>query len=257
MKKILLVGFISLLVAAIFGCDSDSKNARVEVWLTDAPGDYQAVNVDVQGVEVHSDDGDQTAGWKKLEVKQGIYNLLELTNGMDTLLGTIELPAGRISQVRLKLGGNNSIHIGGEQFALKTPSGQQSGLKVQIHQSLSEGIRYKVLLDFDVARSIVTTGNSMYSLKPVIRAITEAQDGAIQGIVVPAEATPAVYAVLNSDTVGTTYPDANGKFLIRGLSAGSYRVLFIPNSDFQATTKEDVSVTIGSVTDIGSVSIAH
>ena len=149
---------------------------KIEVWLTDAPGDYQEVNIEVIGVEVHSDEGGQAEGWKTLSVTPGVYNLLELTNGLDTLLGTVELPAGNISQLRLKLGSENSLKIDDETHPLSTPSGQQSGLKIQIHENLVEGITYKILLDFDVARSIVTKGNTSYSLKPVIRSITQAQE---------------------------------------------------------------------------------
>lgn len=256
MKKILILGFLSILIVAIFGCDSDSKNARLEVWLTDAPGDYQEVNVEIEGVQVHVGDGEQESGWKSLDVDGGVYNLLEFTNGLDTLLGTIELPPGRISQVRLKLGQDNTLKVGGKVLPLSTPSGQQSGLKLQVHTVLTEGITYKILLDFDVARSVVDRGNDTYSLKPVIRTITEAQDGAIKGIVIPALSTPAVYAIEGTDTVATTYTDDAGKFLLRGLDAGTYRVVFLPNSEYDTLVKESVNVTIGTVTDLGEVTVA-
>jgi hypothetical protein len=256
MKKILLLCLVSLVMVAIFGCD-DSKNARVQVWLTDAPGDYEEVNVDIQGVEIHTAEGEQNSGWKSLNIENGVYNLLELTNGLDTLLGTIELPAGTVSQIRLKLGNNNSLKVDGQTFELATPSGQQSGLKLQIHEVLGEGITYKILLDFDAARSIVKSGNGSYSLKPVIRTITAAQDGAIKGMVTPIESTPAIYAISGIDTVGTTYTDETGKFILGGLPTGTYKVVFSPNSNYQVTEKENVSVTIGEVTDLGEVTISQ
>jgi hypothetical protein len=255
MKKLLFVGLISIVVLAFFGCDSDPKNARLEVWLTDAPGDYKEVNVEIIGVEVHSESGEQNSGWKSLNVEGGVYNLLELTNGLDTLLGTIEIPAGQISQIRLKLGNENTIKVGEQMHDLSTPSGQQSGLKLQVHEVLTEGITYKILLDFDVARSIVNKGNETYSLKPVIRTITEAQDGAIKGVVIPIESTPAVYAITGTDTVTTTYTNEAGQFLLRGLDAGSYKIVFLPNSSYDTLTVDNVNVTIGNVTDMGEVTI--
>ena len=42
------------LISVLIACESDSKNARLEVWLTDAPGDYQQVNIDIQGIEIHA-----------------------------------------------------------------------------------------------------------------------------------------------------------------------------------------------------------
>ena len=251
--KLFLLSLVSVFLVC---CDSDDdKAAKVQVWLTDAPGDYQEVNIDIQEVKVHVGDNDEESGWRSLPVREGVYNLLDLTNGLDTLLGEIELPAGKISQVRLVLGDNNTVKVNGDVFALSTPSAQQSGLKLQVHQILSAGITYKILLDFDVARSIVTTGNGSYKLKPVIRTITEAQDGAIKGIVTPAASTPAVYAIVGQDTVGTTYADAEGRFLIRGLATGTYDVSFAPNFNYLTTTKSGVQVTVGNVTDVGTVEI--
>ena len=92
-------------------------------------------------------------------------------------------------------------------------------------------------------------------MKPVISAITEAQDGAIKGSVVPIVSTPAVYAIDGTDTLATTYTDEAGKFLLRGLGAGTYKVVFLPNSAYDTLVKENVNVTIGNVTDMGEVAI--
>jgi hypothetical protein len=85
MKKILFSGLVSMMALVIFSCDSEPKNARLEVWLTDSPGDYKEVNVEIEGVEVHTETGDQNSGWKSLDVEGGVFNLLEFTNGLDTL----------------------------------------------------------------------------------------------------------------------------------------------------------------------------
>jgi len=236
-------------------CESDNDKARIEVWLTDAPGDFQEVNVDIQDVQIHTGDDNGEGGWQSLSVNAGVYNLLELTNGLDTLLGDIEVPRGKISQVRLVLGDDNTVKIGDQVYSLSTPSAQQSGLKLQVNETLVEGITYKILLDFDVARSVLQTGAGQYKLKPVIRTITEAQDGAIKGVVDPIEATPAIYAIQNLDTVGTSFADSTGHFLIRGLKAGSYQVVFVPNSLYQTTVRENVSVELGAVTNVGTVTI--
>jgi hypothetical protein len=255
MKKVMMFLGAAILSAGLLSCSDDEGKARLQVWLTDAPGDYDEVNIEIEGVEIHTSENESENGWQALQINQGVYNLLELTNGIDTLLGELTLPAGKISQIRLKLGDNNSIKVNGVDYDLDTPSGQQSGLKLQVHETLNEGITYKILLDFDVARSIVETGTGSYKLKPVIRTITEAQDGAIRGIVDPKESTPAIYAISNSDTVGTTYSDSTGHFLIRGLPAGSYDLIFAPSSDFSLTEKNDVAVTIGNITDVGTITI--
>jgi hypothetical protein len=254
MKKS-IVSLLAIVALFFASCDSDDRSARLQVWLTDAPGDYEEVKVDIQGVEIHAEGGNPASGWQSLEINKGVYNLLELTNGLDTLLGTIELPAGRISQVRLVLGDNNTLKVDGETYDLETPSGQQSGLKVNVQQELLEGITYKILLDFDAAKSVVNTGSGAYILKPVIRSVTEATSGAINGLVDPAASTPAIYAIDGADTIATTYSDENGNFMLRGIAPGTYNVHFIPASGYQTKIVEDVLVTLGTVTNMQTVTI--
>jgi hypothetical protein len=250
MKRI--VGFF-LLSFFWLACNNDDQTARLNVRLTDAPGDYEAVNIDIQDVQINSSEGN--SGWVSLDVEKGVYNLLELTNGLDTLLATAELPAGRVSQIRLVLGSNNTVKVGGETKSLSTPSAQQSGLKLNLKATLVEGVTYTITLDFDAARSIVKTGNGSYHLKPVIRALQEATSGAIKGTVEPIESAPAVFAIAGTDTVATAYTDGAGKFILRGVPAGTYKVSFNPKEGFSPVTKENVSVSVGSVTDLGKVTI--
>ena len=250
MRKLWLVFIAALGLAA---CSSDEKSSRLEIRLTDAPGDYEAVYVDIQGVEVNAGSGE--GGWKQLEVNKGVYNLIEFTNGMDTLLATAILPAGKIEQIRLKLGDDNTVLIDGNIKDLTTPSGQQSGVKLNVHAELLEGITYKLWLDFDAARSVVETGNGKLNLKPVIRTYTEAQDGAIKGVVTPVESLPAVFAINGSDTVASTYADEAGKFLLQGVPEGTYLVSFDPKDGFDAFQKADVSVSTGVVTDLGTITL--
>ncbi len=128
-------------------------------------------------------------------------------------------------------------------------------MKLNLHADLQEGITYKILLDFDVARSIVSKGSGAYSLKPVIRAVSEATSGAIKGTVSVPESTPAVYAISGIDTLGTSFADATGKFLIKGLDAGNYTVSFAPATGYSIADKTGVVVTVGNVTDLGIVTV--
>ena len=77
-------------------------------------------------------------------------------------------------------------------------------------------------------------------------------------MVIPLNATPAVFAVSASgDTVATAYTDATGKFLLRAVDAGTYTVKFSPKTGYASTEKTGVTVSIGSVTDVGVVSISQ
>lgn len=242
-----------MLISALFFSCEEEKNARVQVWLTDDPGDFQEVNVDLQGVEIHSNETDNEKGWKSLEVMPRVIDLLKLANGEETLLGELDLPGGKLSQIRLKLGENNSVKVDDAVYPLATPSAQQSGLKVMINKVLAEGITYKILLDLDAAKSVVHTGNNTYILKPVIRAITEAQDGAIKGKIEPAGIIH-IKVMSGEDEVASTATNEDGEFLIQGLGAGTYRLIFDAPGD-APIVEEEVSVTLGETTDVGVVAV--
>ncbi|KAA9035909.1 DUF4382 domain-containing protein [Ginsengibacter hankyongi] len=254
---IAIVSFVSICTVA---CKKNSTTgpSRMTVSLTDDPSAYDAVNIDIQDIQVNSSaDSGAQSGWTSLPLKRkGVYDLLDFKNGIDTVLASQELPAGTVSQIRLVLGSNNSVVINGATFPLTTPSAQQSGLKLNIHATLVAGIEYKIWLDFDAGRSIVQTGNGSYSLKPVIRTYTTATSGAIKGMVMPAGSHSIVYAIQNvSDTIGSAIADStSGNFLIGGLQAGNYNVAIHANNSYRDSTIS-TNVATGVVTNLGSVQL--
>lgn len=228
----------------------------VEIRLTDEPGDYEKVIIDVVDVQVKFD-GD----WIDFDTDYaGSYDLIELTAGIDTLLAVSEFPAGDLKEVRLILGDDNFVQIEGELIALRTPSAQQSGLKIKLEDAvLIPGQAYTLLLDFDAGRSIVRAGNSgNYNLKPVIRAELFPVDrpgGAIAGIVAPAEGQYVFAYQTPGDTLGT-YANDDGIFRFVSIPAGSYTVEVTPPSDssfYEQRVLQNVIVTDGNITDLGVI----
>jgi hypothetical protein len=260
-KSNLSLAVASLFLLTIFSCSkketsasaSNGGNGRFEVYLTDAPGDYDSVFVDIQDIRVNFGT-DSATGWQSLgDGARGPVNLLGLTAGNDTLLGAANLGTGRIRQIRLLLGSNNWVVVNGQRYNLETPSAQQSGLKLNIDQTVAEGITYRLLLDFDAGRSIHQTGNGRYMLKPVLRASLQASGGGLRGFVLPGAATTAVYAIQGADTVAGTYTNA-GAWALSGLNAGSYNLSFVPNDSIYGTqTRSSIVVNTGSVTVVDTV----
>ena len=263
MKK----GIFFLIAAGVItfvGCSKNSSSgssgtSSMSVYLVDGPAAYDKVNIDIQSVQVKSSTDVSESDWQSLTIpRTGIYNLLDFKNGLETLLGTIQLPAGKISQIRLILGPNNSVVVGGATYPLTTPSAQQSGLKLAINADLVAGVDYKIWIDFDAARSIVQTGSGSYILKPVIRTFTQAESGAIKGLVLPVAAKGWVFAIVNAtDTVSSTPADfATGAYLLRGMPAATYKVAFHATSGtYRDTTFTNVGVTNGNVTDLGTLTL--
>ena len=253
--KILLYLILVISLSGFYSCskNSGSGKARFQVALTDDPGNYDEVNIDVQDIRInYSDDADK--GWISLPgVKAGMYDILRLANGKDTLLADAEINSGKISQIRLVLGTNNYVKIGGQRFDLQTPSSQQSGLKLKINQEVTEGITYKLLMDFDASRSIVKTGSGKFNLKPVIRTSLEAMGGSMKGYVLPNSIATAVYAIQGTDTITGTYT-VNGAYLLKGLAAGSYTLGFAPtDASYQKQSKSGIMVTTNNVTVVDTV----
>lgn len=239
---------------------SDQGNSRISVKLMDAPGDYDHVYVEVVDVmiKVNNASNDDN-GWQSLNaVNTGIYDLLELTGGVNVLLvDDFEVLSGTLNQIRLILGDNNTVVINGETFPLNTPSAQQSGLKIQVNETLLPNIAYTFLLDFDVDESIVVAGNSgNINLKPVIRASVEATTGTISGTILPLGVQTGV-TVTNGINSTSAYADVDGNFRLFGLTPGIYTVIInpAPLSGWSVLTIENVEVTLESNTNLGVITL--
>jgi len=235
----------------IFSCNKKDANnsgqSRVQIRLTDSPDpNVSEVWIDVKDVLINMGD----SGWTSvIGAHAGVYNLLDFTDGKDTILADAEIPAGNLSQIRLLLGDNNYIITKtGEKINLTTPSAQESGLKIQVNQDITGGQLYRLILDFDAGKSIVKAGNSgNYILKPVIRIISFVPSGGnLKGVVQPDSVKTAIYAINGIDTVASTYTDTlNGNFFFNDIPAGAYSLSYIPTDTSFKSAQQNVSVVLG------------
>jgi hypothetical protein len=252
MKKIKVFLAIALLSLVAISCKKTTPagTSTMAIRMTDAPGNFSAVYIDLQSVVVTgSTDGDVT-----FNTHAGIYNLLDFANGMDTLIATGSLQTGSVEQVRLVLGPNNSVMVNGTSYPLSTPSAMQSGLKLQVHQTLQAGVAYSMVLDFDAGQSIVLQGNGTYALKPVIRTVETAISGSISGSVTPIGSVAFVTATSSTDTLSSV-TQANGQFIVQGVPAGTYSVTITPPSPLRPVVVGNVIVSTGASTSIGTINL--
>lgn len=256
---------VALLLALFtFSCKKNSNNLgeqpRLQLRLTDnPPADIKEVWIDIRQVEIIVGNSAQPVILDG--VHAGVYNLLELTGGKDTLLADALIPSGTLSQIRLILGDNNYIVTpDGEKIMLKTPSAQQSGLKVQLHQEVKGGVLYRLSLDFDVARSIVFAGNSSnVILKPVLRVLSFVPSGGnITGAVVPDSVLTSVIAIQGLDTIASAFTNtASGTYFLKDIPAGNYSLSFIPVDTKYKTAQKEAEVTLGQTTIVDTVKLQH
>ena len=175
-NKLKYAPLVLLLFVFLYACNDDlnpvlpgggnSNYSFITINLTDAPGDYEEVNIDVQTVRAQLTD----SSWVDFTTNTGIYDLLTLQNGIDTTIVKDSLSKGSvITQLRLILGDSNTVLVDSNYYSLKVPSGSSSGFKIQFTDSLSAD-SLNITLDFDAEKSIVQQGNqNKYLLKPVIK----------------------------------------------------------------------------------------
>jgi hypothetical protein len=267
--KWLGLGLIASGLAACGGGGGGSSSAdtgTLKLAMTDAPScGYDHVYVTVTKIRVHqSATANATdAGWSELDIAPQRVDLLGLTNGVLQELGSLPLPAGTYQQVRLVLADNpanptpanplaNALVPSGSnnEIALTTPSGQQSGFKLQARFDVVGSQVADMVLDFDACKSVVKAGNSgNYNLKPVV-AVIKRLTTAIVGYVNPALAPSMVVSTRDPDNnLRATVPDATtGKFTLAYLpEGGNYTVVLNgPNLTTAAVTGVPVTLAAGT-----------
>jgi len=278
MKKqnILFSAAIMLMsAAALFTACSKNTSAdatapgtqNVSLYMADGPGVFLSVKLDVKLIQVLLDtssntrrhDGcnwdnlgsqssipDSVFVWNTLSVSPGVYDLLQLRNGVDTLLSQSNIKAGSIRLIKINLGSNNSVvTLDSVSHAVQIPAGAPSYILVKLMGNEWERFAsnsYRLWIDFDVARSIILT-NGVYYLTPFIKPFVVNQTGSIAGTVAPRDAWPEMVSVVSSNDTAYALPNRDGFFKIRGLKDGTYSVNFNGSNGYRDTTINNIVIS--------------
>ena len=142
--------------------DSFETGQNFRVLLTDAPGDFDEVWVDIASVEVQSD-----AGWLTLADTPQSFDLLTLQNDVTAALGGADLLPGHYGQLRLVVA-DAFVVVEGVAEELRIASGPQTGIKINLDTDVEENMQYTVVVDFDAHKSVKKTGQG-WLMTPVIK----------------------------------------------------------------------------------------
>jgi len=254
------INLILILFAAFsLACSKDEKNDPpvsnpvLSVKLVDSPSSYDAVNVEIIGLEANTG-----YGWISLAMDHtGVFNLLTFTNGSSLpLMNDTVMNPFTMTELRMILGLDNSVVVGGIPYELQTPSGQTSGYKVKMDpQQLVAGGIYHLVLDFNAEQSVHLTGSGKYMLKPVVQGFMENTIGAIAGTISPVNGAYYVEAMNATDTAGTYIMQSNGQFLLSTVKPGTYNVKVFPNGGYIEKSVPDIVVVAGQTSQMGTVMI--
>jgi hypothetical protein len=283
-----------IIIGIITSCNKDNSNSatnnppgmqKVTVSMNDDPApNLTSVIVDIRYVEVkvdtgeeHHEDhyydddhegedhhhggednhhGDHFGKWDTLSITPGLYDLLKLKNGTDTLIASGFSHIGKITKIRITLGPNDSVSIdSAHHFALPICDGSPyvyANIRSNSIDSLSGG-QFAIHIDFNVGKSIGFE-DGQFCLRPKIKSWCHKNSGSVEGRVVPGDAHANVMIFNNSDTA-SAIPEREGEFEVRGLSAGSYSVLFKASAPFKDTTLLNIQVQNGMETKLPTVTL--
>jgi hypothetical protein len=143
------------------------------------------------------------------------------------------------------------------------PSANNTGIKVNVDYEITANQITTILLDFNLSKSLIKTGNGQYRLQPVIPAVVKVLSGTITGTVtnggLPVDGADvrATYTGGGKYPVGTevnrTFTLDNGTFKIWALLPGTYDV--VVTSPGGTATVSSVSVTANNNTSVGTVAL--
>lgn len=276
--KWVIMAALPLLVGTMTSCSKNQNSQKVDIYLTDGPADFDAVNIEITAVEVkvdtsrehcnndhfgdnddHRDDHlnrrDEFGVWQTLSFSPGIYNVLQLRNGIDSLIASTTVN-GTVRKIRFTLGSNNTVVVNGVSYPLTLQNPTQNYLYVSLndrHRGRENGGSLGVWVDFDLSRSIVLV-NGQYFLRPVLRPFCDANFGEIEGRVLPAAAASIVKVYSGMDS-STAIPNPDGFFKVRGLNQGNYTVLIDATAPYRDTTIQNVAVITGRDARIGTITL--
>ncbi|MBN9296108.1 MAG: DUF4382 domain-containing protein [Filimonas sp.] len=285
MKKMqLFVGmaFTAMLSLFIVSCqksaDSSDQGApppgqqNVSLYMTDGPGFFDHVYIDIKSVSVlvdtsnkkqwdwdgpHDKDSASATIWANLQVKAGVYDLLALRNGTDTLLAGGNVPKGKVRLIKIELGTQNSLVKDSVTYPLNIPAWVGSTIYIRLRgdewEEFASG-RSRLWLDFDVQRSIIQVRNNLFYLNPFLRCFIVKATGSVQGKVLPKDAYPVISVYSGTDT-SYALPNPSGEFKVRGLKSGTYSVFINASNGYKDTTISNVNVGIGGEAKIGTITL--
>jgi hypothetical protein len=261
-------GLAFMLSACGGGGGGTSGTGTLQMSLTDAPAcgyDHVYVTISQLSVNQSGSASDSDAGWVEIPVTPQRIDLLSLQNGVMTTLGTTPLAAGKYTQMRLLLADNASasagqpipnavVPTGGSETALKTPSGQQTGLKMNVDIDIAADKLADFVIDFNACKSVVRAGASgNILLKPVL-AVTPVFVTGVQGTVDASIANGDTTVALETqagEVVKATTPDATTDKFLLPVAPGTYN-LVVTSRNHATAVVTSVVVSADTVTTIGS-----
>lgn len=289
--KQVLLGVMMLFAVsiAITSCQkTESAQAPVgkqnfSLYMTDGPGFFDKVFVDIKAIQVLVDTTKDTRKndtcnwdrlgayigstlgnrkdsglvWTNLNIRAGVYDILNLRNGVDTLLAATDIPKGAIRLIRIEIGTRNSVVKDSVTYPLYWPDNKPNYILIKLKGNECEEYlpgKIRLWLDFDISRSVIIVNNNKFYLKPVFHFFIEKKTASVSGKVKPQDAK-AVLTLFNATDTAYALPNGNGEFKMRGLKDGVYSLFINASNNYKDTTINNIKVESPKNTNIGVIEL--
>ncbi|HEV3326891.1 MAG TPA: DUF4382 domain-containing protein, partial [Puia sp.] len=174
-------------VLFIFACNKNNSSnsnsnippgkSQMSIYMMDDPIAFTKVLIDIRQVAVeidtaskqtdadeddewddnywgrHRDNDNKSVIWDTLNITPGVYNLMDLRNGTDTLLATGNYPTGKVLKVRITLGSDNTVYTDSTTFYPLEVFGPNPYFTVNVRRENVDVIAsndFKLWLDFNL-----------------------------------------------------------------------------------------------------------
>ncbi|MES2006355.1 MAG: DUF4382 domain-containing protein [Bacteroidota bacterium] len=285
-KHIFLAAVMAIAVSVVMtACQKNTSaesNAagkeQLSLYLTDGPGFFDNVYIDIRSVKVlvdtskdtrrhDNDDWDRRGAddqkkdssfvWENLNIAPGVYDILKFRNGADTLLAASNITKGDIRLIKIEIGTRNSVVKDSITYPVYLPTNALNYILIKLRGNECENFvpgKKRLWLDFDVARSIIQGNDNRFYLRPVFHFFVVNTTGHISGRVGPSAAYPVI-TVFNATDTAYALPNKEGYFKLRGLKDGTYSVYFNGSNGYMDTTINNVVVKAPGETSVGVITL--
>lgn len=204
----------------------------------------------------HRDQDHKSVIWDTLSIKPGVYDLLQLRNGTDTLLSSSLITSGKILKLKITLGSDNTVFTDSTTSYPLVVFGSSPSFTVNVSRtnvSVVSNNEFKLWLDFNLSRSIFFW-NGEFLLRPFITVFNDVVSAKLQGQVLPEGAGALVTAINAADTL-YAIPNEDGRYQFRGVPTGTWSVNFKGRNGYKDTTLSNIKVDSMKVVTVPTITL--
>ena len=204
----------------------------------------------------HRTSKDKSLVWDTLSITPGVYDLLQLRNGTDTLLGSGLYVSGKILKIKITLGSDNTVYTDSTTSYPLEVFGPNPYFTINVSRTDVSDVsnnEFKLWLDFNLARSIFFWSGE-FLLKPYITVFNDVLYAKVQGRVLPQGAGALVTAYNATDTL-YAIPNWSGVYQFRGVPTGTYSINFKGRNGYNDTTINNIVVDSMKVVNVPTITL--